>query len=110
MISIAYLHFLYRRNKHVGMSQYLIARAYRAFLSSDGLTGLQPDGTSTLETINGLVYIALRNGGTVLAVYRFMNHHRLRRLRRPPASLMGRTCAPAAASKQSHRNEESHAV
>jgi len=34
----------------------------------------------------------------------------LRRLRRPPASLMGRTCAPAAASKQSHRNEESHAV
>ncbi len=85
------------------MSQHLIARAYRAYIASDGLGAQQPDCRSTIETINGLVYAVLRNGETVLAIYRFMNHGRLRRLRRPPAVLLsGSTTTAPAANKQSN--------
>jgi hypothetical protein len=69
------------------MDQRLIARAWRAYLATDGVAAEQPDCYSALESLAGLTYAALRRGPRILAVYRVTNRGRLRRLKRWPLAL-----------------------
>lgn len=74
------------------MSQRIIERAWRAYLVSDGLGAERPNSCSSIEIIDGLKYVVLRNGRAVLAVYRLTNRGKLRRMKRWPLALntMGR--------------------
>jgi hypothetical protein len=78
------------------MSQRIIERAWRAYLATDGIAVEQPDSRSRIETVDGLRYVVLANGRRTLAVYRVTNRGNLRRMRRPPTTLMGSTVAPPA--------------
>jgi hypothetical protein len=68
-------------------SQRIIERAWRAYIASDGIGAEQPDSLSGVESVNGLAYAVLRNGPRIIAVYRWTNRKKLKRLKRPPSEL-----------------------
>ena len=67
----------------------LIRRALAAwFKAGKGYPLPQPSSDlSTVETRNGLIYVALRNVNGILAVYRQRNNGALKRLVRVPKDL-----------------------
>jgi hypothetical protein len=69
------------------MSQRIIERAWRAYLTADGLGAERPTSRSGVETVAGLTYAVLRGPRSVLAVYRLTNRGKLRRLKQWPLSL-----------------------
>lgn len=60
-------------------------RGFAAWFRTGGTD--QPSGSSGVHTVDGLKYVALHNGGKMLAVYRVDNQGRLKRLRRWPKEL-----------------------
>lgn len=69
------------------MSQRIIERAWRAYLTAAGLDAERPTSRSTVETVEGLTYVVLRSDRIVLAAYRLTNRSKLRRLKRWPLAL-----------------------
>jgi hypothetical protein len=66
----------------------LTRRALGAYFRTGGEYSMQPSGSASgVEFHNGKAYVALRNGGGLLAVYRVQNNGILKRLRRWPAAL-----------------------
>lgn len=64
----------------------LLQRALAAYFRSGGTD--QPAARACgVETVEGLQYAVLRNGGGVLAVYRVRNDGMLKRLKRWPKEL-----------------------
>lgn len=65
----------------------LLRRAMAAHFRS-GATE-QPSDDSSVEEVDGLVYVVLRNVNAVLNIYRLTNQGKLRALRRWPVALKG---------------------
>jgi hypothetical protein len=88
------------------MSQRIVDRAWRAYLATDGIAAERPTSESSVETVDGLTYVALRSERATLAVYRVTGRGNLRRIRRWPFALntMGsertRECAGADTAPQ----------
>ena len=68
----------------------LLRRAMAAYFKAGSSVGgilQQPSKHSAVEKVNGLTYVAIRNGSDLLAAYRLKNDGALRRLTRWPAEL-----------------------
>ncbi|MDE2081092.1 MAG: hypothetical protein KGI90_07060 [Burkholderiales bacterium] len=68
----------------------LLRRAFAAYFRSaagEGGVPLQPSKSSSVETIDGLDYVVLRNVKGPLAVYRVRNDGMLKGLKRWPAAI-----------------------
>ena len=65
----------------------LLRRAIAAYYRGAGPGVMQPANTSSVDTVDGLHYVVLRNVRGVLAVYRVRNDGVLKGLKRWPAEL-----------------------